>query len=99
MTLFTDAGVMHASAVAREVYDVSGAGDTVIATLAVPCWARACRSSMLCALANRAAGIVVGKLGTATVDYDELFLNAARRLARACGAGGGVSNPISDRTP
>ncbi len=72
MTLFSDDGVLHASAVAREVYDVSGAGDTVIATLAVMLGAGLSLVDAV-ALANRAAGIVVGKLGTATVDYDELF--------------------------
>jgi rfaE bifunctional protein kinase chain/domain len=73
MTLFSDDGMLHASAVAREVYDVSGAGDTVIATLAVMLGAGLSLVDAV-ALANRAAGIVVGKLGTATVDYDELFL-------------------------
>ncbi|TDV25915.1 D-alpha,beta-D-heptose 7-phosphate 1-kinase [Paraburkholderia caballeronis] len=72
MTLFTDDGVRHEPAVAREVYDVSGAGDTVIATLAVALGAGLPLAHGV-ALANRAAGIVVGKLGTATVDYDELF--------------------------
>jgi len=72
MTLFTDAGVLHAPADAREVYDVSGAGDTVIATVAVSLGAGLPLVQGV-ALANRAAGIVVGKLGTATVDYDELF--------------------------
>ncbi|WP_296657090.1 D-glycero-beta-D-manno-heptose-7-phosphate kinase [Paraburkholderia sp.] len=72
MTLFTDEGVLHAPADAREVYDVSGAGDTVIATVAVSLGAGLPLVQGV-ALANRAAGIVVGKLGTATVDYDELF--------------------------
>ncbi|HXZ09888.1 MAG TPA: D-glycero-beta-D-manno-heptose-7-phosphate kinase [Paraburkholderia sp.] len=72
MTLFSDDGVLHASAVAREVYDVSGAGDTVIATLAVMLGAGLPLVEAV-SLANRAAGIVVGKLGTATVDYNELF--------------------------
>ncbi|GAB7521027.1 D-glycero-beta-D-manno-heptose-7-phosphate kinase [Paraburkholderia sp. 2C] len=72
MTLFSNDGVLHASAVAREVYDVSGAGDTVIATLAVMLGAGLPLAEAV-SLANRAAGIVVGKLGTATVDYDELF--------------------------
>jgi rfaE bifunctional protein kinase chain/domain len=72
MTLFSDDGILHASAVAREVYDVSGAGDTVIATLAAMLGAGLTLVEAV-GLANRAAGIVVGKLGTATVDYDELF--------------------------
>lgn len=72
MTLFCAEGILHASAVAREVYDVSGAGDTVIATLAAMLGAGLSLVEAV-SLANRAAGIVVGKLGTATVDYDELF--------------------------
>jgi rfaE bifunctional protein kinase chain/domain len=72
MTLFSRDGVLDAPAVAREVYDVSGAGDTVIATLAVMLGAGLPLIEAV-SLANRAAGIVVGKLGTATVDYDELF--------------------------
>jgi D-beta-D-heptose 7-phosphate kinase/D-beta-D-heptose 1-phosphate adenosyltransferase len=56
---------------AREVFDVTGAGDTVIAAIA---FALACGQSMLeaCEFANRAAGVVVGKLGAATVTLDEL---------------------------
>jgi rfaE bifunctional protein kinase chain/domain len=71
MTLFTDAGRQHTDAQAHEVFDVSGAGDTVLATLAV---ARAAGlpwfDSVL--LANRAGGIVVGKLGTSVVTSEEL---------------------------
>ncbi|MBV8741083.1 MAG: D-glycero-beta-D-manno-heptose-7-phosphate kinase [Sinobacteraceae bacterium] len=72
MSLFDAAGELHVPAQAREVFDVTGAGDTVIATMA----------SMLAAgldlraalpVANRAGGIVVGKFGTATVSYAELF--------------------------
>lgn len=72
MTLYTEQQVVHMPAVAREVYDVSGAGDTVIATLAVTL---AAGKSILdaAAIANRAGGIVVGKLGTATVSLRELF--------------------------
>ena len=56
---------------AREVYDVSGAGDTVIATLALALAAGA-KMHEAAKIANLAAGIVVGKLGTATVTPDEL---------------------------
>ncbi len=61
---------------AREVYDVTGAGDTVIATLAA---ALAAGATMLEAanLANHAAGIVVGKVGTATASDDELLATFA----------------------
>jgi len=71
MTLFTALEVTHHPARAREVFDVTGAGDTVIATLAT---ALAAGWSLEAAvdLANRAAGIVVGKLGAATVTVDEL---------------------------
>lgn len=72
MTLFTDAGAWSVPAQAREVFDVSGAGDTVIATLGVMLAAGATLPQAVDA-ANRAGGIVVGKLGTATVAYDELF--------------------------
>ncbi len=60
---------------AREVFDVTGAGDTVIATLAA-LLASGLDLREAMALANRAGGIVVGKFGTATVDYDELFPEA-----------------------
>ncbi|MEK8052243.1 D-glycero-beta-D-manno-heptose-7-phosphate kinase [Ideonella sp. DXS22W] len=82
MTLFDDgpdglpgqSGHLHQPAQARQVFDVTGAGDTVIATLA----------AMLAAglplreavpIANRAGGIVVSRFGTAAVRYDELFEN------------------------
>ena len=71
MSLYTDAGALHVPAQAREVYDVSGAGDTVIATLGVLLGARADLASAV-RIANQAAGIVVGKLGTAVVHPDEL---------------------------
>ena len=72
MTLFDDIGELHVPAVAREVFDVTGAGDTVIATLAA---LMACSTTLRGAvpLANQAGGIVVGKFGTATVSYQELF--------------------------
>jgi D-beta-D-heptose 7-phosphate kinase / D-beta-D-heptose 1-phosphate adenosyltransferase len=75
--------VQHFPAHAREVYDVSGAGDTVMATMAV---ALALGGSLVDAvsLANVAGGVVVGKLGTATVATVEL----AEALAKS---GGGLS--------
>jgi len=72
MSLFSEHGVLHAAAEAREVYDVSGAGDTVIATVAAMLGAGVSLADAVMH-ANRAGAIVVGKLGTATVDYDELF--------------------------
>lgn len=73
MTLFTEHASHHVDAVAHEVFDVSGAGDTVLATLAL---VRATGASWVDAMrwANRAGGIVVGKLGTSTVTVDELQL-------------------------
>jgi len=72
MSLFDGAGHLQVPAQAREVFDVTGAGDTVIATLAAML---ACGMSLREAMpvANRAGGIVVGKFGTATVSYEELF--------------------------
>jgi D-glycero-beta-D-manno-heptose-7-phosphate kinase len=73
MALFEDHGrVTHIPTLAREVYDVTGAGDTVISTLAL---GLSVGLSILEAavLSNIAAGIVVGKLGTASVSPDELI--------------------------
>lgn len=71
MTLFTETGREHVEAQAHEVFDVSGAGDTVLATLAVM---RAAGVDWPTAMrwANRAGGIVVGKLGTSIVTAGEL---------------------------
>lgn len=72
MSLFDAQGHAQVPAQAREVFDVTGAGDTVIATMAAML---ACGLTLREAMpiANRAGGIVVGKFGTASVDYDELF--------------------------
>jgi len=72
MSLFSDEEVKHFPARARKVYDVTGAGDTVIATLtafklAGASWEEACE------LANLCAGVVVGELGTASVSPDRLL--------------------------
>ena len=72
MTLFAQGPSWSIPAVAREVFDVSGAGDTVIAVLAAALGAGADLREAV-TLSNRAGGIVVGKLGTATVSYAELF--------------------------
>ena len=71
MTLFTAAGREHVEAHAHEVFDVSGAGDTVLATLAVT-RAAGLPWSQAMYWANRAGGIVVGKLGTSVVTIAEL---------------------------
>jgi rfaE bifunctional protein kinase chain/domain len=72
MSLFRVGNVLHEPTQAREVYDVSGAGDTVIATLAVML-ASGAELGEAVRIANRAAGIVVGKLGTAVVNRDEIL--------------------------
>ena len=72
MTLYTENDIVNVPAMAREVFDVSGAGDTVIATLAVM-MANGMPMKDAVVIANRAGGIVVGKLGTATVSREELF--------------------------
>ncbi|MFW7343569.1 D-glycero-beta-D-manno-heptose-7-phosphate kinase [Pollutimonas sp. H1-120] len=71
MTLFSEEGREHTDAHAHEVFDVSGAGDTVLAALAVT---RAAGLSWFDAVlwANRAGGVVVGKLGTSVVNAGEL---------------------------
>ncbi|MCA1566684.1 MAG: D-glycero-beta-D-manno-heptose-7-phosphate kinase [Acidobacteria bacterium] len=80
MLLERDAAPVYVATVAREVYDVTGAGDTVIATLAA---ALAAGASLVeaAALANHAAGIVVGKLGTATASVEELINSFKPELA------------------
>jgi D-glycero-beta-D-manno-heptose-7-phosphate kinase len=72
ISLFDASGHMHVPAQAREVFDVTGAGDTVIATLATLLAAGMSVREAL-PVANRAGGIVVGKFGTASVSYEELF--------------------------
>ncbi len=76
MLLEVDDRAVYVETAAREVYDVTGAGDTVIATLA---GALAAGATMLEAamLANHAAGIVVGKVGTATATAEELLASFA----------------------
>jgi D-glycero-beta-D-manno-heptose-7-phosphate kinase len=71
MTLFNEDGVFHVPAQAREVFDVSGAGDTVIATLACAVGAGMPLPEAV-QLANKAGGVVVGKLGTAVILPQEL---------------------------
>jgi len=72
MTLFTEQGAWSVAAAAREVFDVTGAGDTVIAVLAVMMAAGLPLRDAV-TIANKAGGIVVGKLGTSTASYSELF--------------------------
>jgi rfaE bifunctional protein kinase chain/domain len=72
MTLFTEDDAWSISTQAREVFDVSGAGDTVIAVLGTMMAAGLSLREAV-TMANRAGGIVVGKLGTATASAAELF--------------------------
>jgi bifunctional ADP-heptose synthase (sugar kinase/adenylyltransferase) len=71
MTLFEADGVSSVPAQAREVADVTGAGDTVIATMALMV---ACGLDLVSAMgwANRAGGLTVAKFGTAALTYEEL---------------------------
>jgi D-glycero-beta-D-manno-heptose-7-phosphate kinase len=84
MALFEEGGMREESAQAREVYDVTGAGDTVIGTLAVLLAAGATMHEAV-RVANHAAGIAVGKFGTAVVHPDELVndLEASTGRTRA----------------
>jgi len=72
MSLFAADQVVHQATVAREVFDVSGAGDTVIGTLGLMLAAGLSLPEAM-DWSNRAAGIVVAKLGTAVVHQNELF--------------------------
>ena len=76
MSLFRAGSVLHEPTQAREVFDVSGAGDTVIATLAVML-ASGAELGEAVKIANRAAGIVVGKQGTAVVTREEILQDMA----------------------
>jgi rfaE bifunctional protein kinase chain/domain len=71
MSLITDSALIDVAAAAKDVYDVTGAGDTVVAALAVGLGS-GLELEEAVRLANAAAGIVVGKVGTATVTLEEL---------------------------
>jgi rfaE bifunctional protein kinase chain/domain len=72
MTLFDAMGQLHVAAEMREVFDVTGAGDTVISVLSAMVAAGMTLRDAV-PIANRAAGIVVGKFGTASASYSEIF--------------------------
>lgn len=72
MSLFTDKQVLHLPTFARQVFDVTGAGDTVIAALALA-WGGGWSLTEACVLANFAAGVVVGKVGSVPCSKDELL--------------------------
>jgi len=84
MSLFNKTNSHHVPTFARDVFDVTGAGDTVMAALAL---AGASGASMeeAAILANHAAGIVVGKVGTSTVNQAELLADFDGRNAHSAG--------------
>jgi bifunctional ADP-heptose synthase (sugar kinase/adenylyltransferase) len=69
---------LHIPTVAQEVFDVSGAGDTAIAALVLSLAAKA-DPVEAAVISNHAAGIVVGKVGTATCSPDELVASVTRK--------------------
>jgi rfaE bifunctional protein kinase chain/domain len=79
MSLYREQEVLNEPTHTREVFDVSGAGDTVIATLAVML-ASGADLPFAVRIANRAAGIVVGKLGTAVVSREEIVQDLGNRI-------------------
>jgi D-beta-D-heptose 7-phosphate kinase/D-beta-D-heptose 1-phosphate adenosyltransferase len=84
MSLFHRDGSQHLPTFARDVFDGIGAGDTVIATLALA-YAGGASMEESALLANHAAGIVVGKIGAATVGPDELLADFDMRNGNAGG--------------
>jgi rfaE bifunctional protein kinase chain/domain len=72
MSVFDADGHLHEPARSQQVFDVTGAGDTAIATMAVMLAAGSTVREAV-PVANRAGGIVVSRFGTAAVTYDELF--------------------------
>jgi len=83
MTIFENGQVEHLPTVAKEVFDVTGAGDTVISVVSTMLALNApLRESAI--LSNIAAGIVVGKIGTATVNIDELKKGVKEYLKQSC---------------
>ncbi|WP_408639658.1 D-glycero-beta-D-manno-heptose-7-phosphate kinase [Roseomonas populi] len=85
-----DGGVHSVPAHAKEVFDVSGAGDTVIAVTALSVAAGYALPQAM-RIANAAAGVVVGKLGTATLDMEELLAAVEADAAEATGFPGKVA--------
>ncbi|MEE9614111.1 MAG: D-glycero-beta-D-manno-heptose-7-phosphate kinase [Thermodesulfobacteriota bacterium] len=84
MSLFENGSETHIPTVAREVFDVSGAGDTVIGVFALAL-ASGASFKEAAVLANFAAGVVVGKVGTATVGPSELLEAVTEGLKKTCG--------------
>lgn len=80
MTLLKEGTAVHVRTQAKEVYDVSGAGDTVIATLAAGVASGLCDTDAV-HLSNLAAGVVVGKVGTSPIKADELLIAINEEMA------------------
>ena len=78
MSLFEKGGITHIPTVARHVYDVTGAGDTVIATFTLA-YASGASMQEAAVIANHAAGIVVGEVGTAVVTREKLLESLKER--------------------
>jgi len=95
MLVEADGSVHAVPAKALEVFDVSGAGDTVIAVAAL-CMAAGNALPASMRIANAAAGVVVGKLGTATVSIEELHAAAEADAAQA-GSSASRSSPPARR--
>jgi D-beta-D-heptose 7-phosphate kinase/D-beta-D-heptose 1-phosphate adenosyltransferase len=79
MSLFeADGRVTHIPAVGKEVFDVTGAGDTVVGAMALALGSKAAMVEAA-EISNHAAGVVVGKRGTATVSLTELKRSLRRK--------------------
>ena len=72
MSLYSAEGAFHVESLSKEVYDVTGAGDTAIACLAV-CLNQGMSWNESVLLANKAAGLVCGKFGTSVATKEEVF--------------------------
>ena len=81
MSLFEKKGITHIPTVARHVYDVTGAGDTVIATFALA-YSSGASMQEAAVIANHAAGIVVGEVGTAVVTREKLLESLQETVKR-----------------
>jgi D-beta-D-heptose 7-phosphate kinase/D-beta-D-heptose 1-phosphate adenosyltransferase len=86
MTLFSGQGALHIPTAAKQVFDVTGAGDTVVSTLTLGLVA-GLEPAEAAALANFAAGVVVGEVGTSAVTAGRLLAVLEASLGRPAGSG------------
>ncbi len=77
LSLITKKASLHSPTISKEVYDVSGAGDTVLAVIA-SCMPNEIEETKALTLANKAAGKVIGKVGTSPISLKELFDNDSK---------------------